>query len=58
LIDLAQKVLKGVNVYVVVVVLLIDGLHVPVTPLREVVGNVNEPPLHIEATCVNVGVTG
>ena len=43
--------------YVVVVVLLMTGLHVPVMPLFEVVGNVNVPPLHIAATCVNVGVT-
>jgi hypothetical protein len=45
-------------VYVVVVVLLIAGDHVPVYPLLDVVGSVKVPPLHIAATCVNVGVTG
>jgi hypothetical protein len=45
-------------VYVVVAVLLIAGDHVPVILLFDVVGNVNVPPEHIAATCVNVGVTG
>jgi hypothetical protein len=48
----------GVNVYVVVAVLLIAGDQVPVYPLFDVVGNVNEPPLQIGATAVNVGVIG
>jgi len=48
----------GVNVYVVVVVLSNAGLHVPVIPLVEVVGNGdNASPLHIGDTDVNVGVT-
>ena len=47
----------GVNVYVVVVVLLTDGVHVPVIPLFEVVGNADKlAPKQIDATCVNVGV--
>ena len=34
------------------------GAHVPVMPLFEVVGNAaSVAPLHIGATCVNVGVT-
>jgi hypothetical protein len=41
---------------VVVVVLLIEGLHVPVIPLLDVAGSVNVPPLQIGATCVNIGV--
>ena len=49
----------GVNVYVVVAVLFNAGAHVPGIPLLLVVGNgFNIPPLHIGATCVNVGVTG
>jgi hypothetical protein len=44
-----------VKVYVVVAVLLTAGDHVPVIELFDVVGNVNDPPLHIAATCVNVG---
>ncbi len=47
----------GVKVYVVVAVLLIAGIQVPVTPLVDVVGNVNVPPLHIGAMAVKVGVT-
>ena len=53
---LTQFPLVGVNVYVVVVVLFIAGDQVPVIALLEVVGNVNEPPAQIAATCVNVGV--
>ena len=49
---------EGVKVYVVVAVLLIAGLQVPVMPLLEVVGKVNEPPLQIAATWVKVGVVG
>jgi hypothetical protein len=48
----------GVNVYVVVVVLLIAGNHVPVIPLVDVMGNVKEPPTHIDATCVKAGTVG
>lgn len=46
----------GVNVYVVVAVLLIAGLQVPLIPLVEVAGNVNDPPEQMAATCVNAGV--
>ena len=46
----------GVKVYVVVVVLLIAGLQVPVIPFVEVVGNVNDPPLHNAATWLKAGV--
>jgi hypothetical protein len=49
----------GVNVYVVVAVLFMDGAHVPVTELFEVVGKaVNVAPEQMAETCVNVGVTG
>jgi hypothetical protein len=42
---------------VVVVVLSNAGLHVPVIPLLDVVGNaLNVAPLHIAATALNVGV--
>ncbi len=44
------------KVYVVVVVLFIAGVHVPVIPLIEVVGNVKVPPLHIGAMALNDGV--
>ena len=47
----------GVNVYVVVALLFIAGLHVPVTPLVDVVGKVNEPPTQIDAIGAKVGVT-
>lgn len=47
----------GAKVYVVVAVLFTDGFHVPVTPFVEVVGNVNDPPVQIAGTCVNIGVT-
>jgi hypothetical protein len=47
----------GVNVYVVVVVLFIAGLHVPVTPFVDVVGNVKLPPLQIGAMGANCVVT-
>ncbi len=46
----AHNPVVGVNVYVVVVVLLIAGDHVPVIPLFDVVGSVNDPPLQIAAT--------
>jgi hypothetical protein len=46
-----------VKVYAVVVAVLIAGDQVPVILLFDVVGKVNVPPLHIAATCVNVGVT-
>ncbi len=42
--------------YVVVAVLFGAGDHVPVMLLLEVVGRVNEVPLHTGPTCVNVGV--
>ena len=49
---------SGVNVYVVVAVLFSAGVHVPVIPLLEVVGNaVNVAPAQIGATAVKVGVT-
>ena len=41
----------------VVAALFTAGDHVPVIVLFEVVGSVNDPPLHIGATCVNVGTT-
>ena len=47
----------GVNVYVVVAVLFIIGVQVPVMPLVDVVGSVNEVPEHIGFICVKVGVT-
>jgi hypothetical protein len=47
-----------VKVYVVVVVLFTAGDHVPLMLLLEVSGRVNDPPLQIGVTCVNVGVTG
>ena len=37
----------GVNVYVVVAKLLMEGTHVPVTPFKEVVGNEIVPPEQI-----------
>jgi hypothetical protein len=45
----------GVKVYVVVAVLFTAGDHVPVIALFDDVGSVNDPPLQIAATCVNVG---
>jgi hypothetical protein len=54
----AQVPAVGVNVYVVVAVLFTAGDHVPVILLLEVSGSVNDPPLQIGATCVNVGVIG
>ena len=42
----------------VVAVLSIAGDQVPVMLLFDVVGKVNDPPLQIAATCVNVGVVG
>ena len=48
----------GVKVYVVVVVLLSAGAHVPEIPLFDVVGKaVKVAPEQIGATAVNVGVT-
>jgi hypothetical protein len=47
-----------VNIYVVVVVLLIEGLHVPVIPLLDVVGNVNAVPEQTLGCIVNVGSVG
>ena len=47
----------GVNVYVVVALLFIAGLHVPVTPFVDVVGKVNEPPTQIDPIGAKVGVT-
>ena len=37
--------------------MLIAGDQVPVMPLLEMAGSVNEPPEQIGATCVKVGVT-
>jgi hypothetical protein len=54
----AQAPAAGVKVYVVVTVLFTAGDHVPLIPFNDVVGSVNDPPLQIGATCVNVGVTG
>jgi len=47
----------GVKVYVVVALLFTPGLHVPPIPFVEVVGNVNDPPGHMAATCENNGTT-
>ena len=48
----------GVKVYVVVVVLLIAGAHVPVIPFVDVVGRAERgAPEQIAATGVNAGVT-
>jgi hypothetical protein len=49
---------EGVNVYVVEVLLLMAGTHVPVIPLFDVVGNVKVPPTHIPEIWVNTGITG
>ena len=47
----------GENVYVVVAVLFNAGDQVPVILLVDVVGNADrDPPEHIGATCVNVGM--
>jgi len=46
----------GVKVYVVVEALLTAGLHVPLTPLLEIVGNVKVPPEQIAGIWLNVGV--
>ena len=55
----AHSPADGVNVYVVVTVLLMAGLHVPVMPLLDVVGKAdNDPPVHIAGTCVNDGTIG
>jgi hypothetical protein len=48
----------GVNVYVVEVVLLIAGDHVPVMPSKDDVGNEKLPPVQIGATGLNVGTIG
>ena len=40
-----------------VTVLLITGDHVPLMPLLEIVGSVNDPPAHIGDICVNAGVS-
>jgi hypothetical protein len=48
----------GVKVYVVVAVLFTAGDHVPAILLFEVVGSVNDSPLQIGATWVNVGTVG
>ena len=54
--------LPGVNVYTVVptfVVLIVAGLHVPVIPLLDVVGNAGAPEFWQSGPiAVNVGVTG
>jgi hypothetical protein len=55
----AHSPADGVNVYVVVAVLLMAGLHVPVIPLLDVVGNADKlPPVQIAGTCVNEGTIG
>ena len=46
----------GVKVYVVVAVLLTAGLHVPLIPLVEFVGNVNDPPAQIAGIWLNAGI--
>lgn len=48
----------GVNVYVVVLVLLIAGLHVPVTLFKDIVGNAGiVAPEQYGPTALNEGVT-
>ena len=50
--------LVGVNVYVVVALLFNAGVHVPVIPFNEVVGNgLNSCPEQIGAIVLKVGVT-
>ena len=54
----AQSPVVGVNVYVVVVVLLIAGVHVPVILFVEVVGNAGiVAPLQYGPTAAKFGVT-
>ena len=54
----AQGSTSGLKVYKVVVVLSNAGLHAPVIPLFEVVGNGDsEAPEQIALTELNVGVT-
>jgi len=47
----------GVNVYVVVTKLLMEGAHVPEIPFNEVLGNVIDPPEQIGEIWVKVGET-
>ena len=47
----------GVNVYVVVTKLLMEGAHVPEIPFNEVVGNEIVPPEQVGAIWVIIGVT-
>tara|TARA_B110000090_G_scaffold191842_1_gene224800 strand:- start:87 stop:341 length:255 start_codon:yes stop_codon:yes gene_type:complete len=58
----AQRPRSGVKVYVLVpeaLVLITDGLHVPVIPLSEVTGSVGEAAFkHIGAICVKAGRVG
>ena len=46
----------GVNVYVVVAVLLTAGLQVPLIPLFDIVGSVNDSPEQIATIGVKLGV--
>jgi hypothetical protein len=55
----AHSLASGVKVYVVVFVLSNAGAHVPLIPLREVVGNAAKGcPLQIGATAAKEGVLG
>src|SRR5690606_26241481 len=56
-VELAHPPLSGVKVYVVVAVLSTAGDHVPLIPLSDVVGNVNEVPEQTGPGFENVGVT-
>jgi hypothetical protein len=47
---------SGVKVYKVLIVLSMAGVQVPLIPLLDVLGSVNDPPAQIGGTCVNVGV--
>ena len=54
----AHKPAVGENVYMVVVVLFKAGVHVPVMPLVDVVGNAaSVAPEQISGIAVNAGVT-
>ena len=61
IVAVVPQLVDGVNVYIVVpvvAVLIVDGAHVPVTPLLDVGGSVGAVEFwHSGPTWVNVGVT-